>query len=101
MWKAVKSIAFLFITLSLTMVMIDCCYSFFTSSNHITYCSDCPDVSDHFESCHSHGHEDHVIISDSKSKTLPLTLNLDFVPISSVVFKNNYISIIWQPPKFS
>jgi hypothetical protein len=68
--------------------------------NIISACSDCQDTSDPFDYLHSICCEDDVYSNDSivKSKRVDV-MNDNLHPLKDN-FQNEYLSKIWQPPKF-
>ncbi len=101
MKKNKKTISLVLLLLSFTLILADCSVFSFSKSNIITTCNTCPDISDHFENTHSHGTEDNVIINESKSKTIHILFQVDFISVIDINLKSIFISNIWQPPKLS
>jgi hypothetical protein len=101
MKKNQKTISLVLLLLSFTLILADCSIFSFSDTNTITRCNTCPDISDHFEHSHSNGTEDNVIINEAKSKTTFILFLVDFISVIDINRKSNFISNIWQPPKFS
>lgn len=101
MKKNKKTISLVFLLLSFTLVLADSSFFSHSDSQITKTCNTCPDISDHFEHNHSHGAEDNVIISNTKSKTTHVLFQVDLISTTDINLKSNFISNIWQPPKLS
>jgi len=101
MGKNKKTISFVLLLLSFTLILADCNLFPFPDSPTIKTCNTSPDISNHFEQSHSHGADDNVIINETNSKTPHLFYRVDYVFTADINIKSNFISSIWQPPKLS
>lgn len=90
----------MFFAISLVMILADnICFPFVSNqvSSHANY----PGVSDQFETQHSHGIEDNIIILDLKTKTIQCSPVFSLFLSNHLNFTDDYTSNIWQPPKYS
>jgi hypothetical protein len=102
MGKTIKQVYFLFLTLSLTLVLADCNFigtSF--SQNDMGSHVGCSDISNHVEHSHTHGFEEISLLNYSKIKAGKYLNGIYFIPTINITIKNHYISSIWQPPKLA
>ncbi len=99
--KFIRQIIFLILTVGIVIMLAD--YSLNDTSfshSHVTSHKECTDLSDHSELPHNHGSEDNVLICDSKLKSTVSQSKADYWPYESIHPEINFISCIWQPPKF-
>jgi hypothetical protein len=102
MKEAVKQISLLILALSFNLVWADSNFSemaFF--QNHTVICNECSDTSNPVENFHLSSCEDYVFINNLKIKSNLFSISIDLVPFIKVSFRNDYLSNVWQPPKFS
>jgi hypothetical protein len=101
MKKAIKQISFLIMVLSLNLVWANSSFDDIAfSKNHINTCSECSDSSDTFEYFSSICCEDDIFMNDSKVKSNIFDVRNDKFPFINDNFRNEYLNIVWQPPKF-
>ncbi len=61
---------------------------------------ECMDVSELVDTSHSHNAADHVFTSGWLHNSAVPTGRIQIVPALHVPIKGNYVSGIWQPPRF-
>ena len=102
MKTAIKQIYLFLLALSLILILADCGFidnNFF--QRHTFILSECADQPNHLEQNQTIGLEEDVLMSELIP---PMNYRLgraDFIVPIQVVFHNNYIIHIWQPPQLS
>jgi len=94
-----KKIFFLFFSIILTIIVIDC-----VLDEKVSYCDqiassrDCSELPNHFDDPHLN-HIDDVSYNDLEILQDKLQNQPALVRILSVDINSNYLNCIWQPPK--
>jgi len=102
MKNSVKQTYILFIVFSLTLILTGGSFIDNTLSKHNPgFHKECSDFSKHFEYYHFVCFEDDIMINHSKIKTDTLQGIVESLPDLIISLRNNHITCIWQPPKFS
>ena len=102
MKKALKQICLLFVSLSLTMTLVNSgVIDNFLCLNNICSHIECSDIATQSEHSHTACYGDDVLLNDSKIKSNKFIGSIDLVFTLRVDFKNSYLTSIWQPPKIS
>lgn len=101
MKQSSKKIFFLFFTISIAIVLIDCIIVGNVScGNKITSNKECSELPSHFDDPHL-THFDDVSCFDSAIPHCKFISCVELVGILSIDLKNSYLTCIWQPPKFA
>jgi hypothetical protein len=97
-----KILNFLFLLLSLSIIVADCGYFDSPYSHHvISPQGKASDVSNCIEHAHSSSFDDNfVLLSTGQKLRLSTTLS-NFYPELNLQANSSYTSNIWQPPKMS
>jgi hypothetical protein len=102
MKAALMQTHFLFIVLSLSLILADCSFIGNAFTHHLTSTQrECSDISGNIAHSGSVCFEDEVFMNDIKVKPTIFLGCIELVPNLTVNFKSHYITSIWQPPKFS
>jgi hypothetical protein len=102
MKNSIKQYYILFLAVCLIVILAD--GSFIDqafSPYHFDFQKECSDFSKHYEYSHSVCFEDDIIVIPSKVKSTNVPDFIEHLPDLTIHIKNNYITKIWQPPKFS
>jgi predicted dithiol-disulfide oxidoreductase (DUF899 family) len=101
MKKAKKLISLLVLFLSLALIMADDSFLVQSYFDQKYICTNCPDISDHFEHSHKHLTDDNIVLNETMSKTPYVIQTIGSVNSLTINFQSNFISKVWQPPKLS
>lgn len=102
MKNALKILVIQFLTICLSIFIVDCgLLSFVFSDNHLSSSRTCSDMSTHFEHTHSIGFEYEVFTNDLSEKLNKANSVLQIISLTEHPIINNYSSFVWQPPKLS
>jgi hypothetical protein len=99
--KKIRNKLFFIATIIVLLLSIDFVSTYLTSDYNIALCCDCPDFSTHSGHSHNHSSEDEVFCSNSHLNPNRPDVSIGFLPSSDILFTDNYLSKIWQPPKVS
>jgi hypothetical protein len=101
MKKAIEQTCFLFLAVSLMIILVDGSsidHAFYP--DHASFSKECSDVSNHFENSCSICCEDDIFVNHSKVKSKICLSIIDPLSGLMIVINNNHFASIWQPPKF-
>lgn len=96
-----RTISFLFLVISFTIIVTDCDSFFIMNPGHSVSLDATADFARGVEHSHIHGLEDIFIVNENKITSNGNNLKSSRIPLTNLNIINNYISSIWQPPKNS
>jgi hypothetical protein len=99
--EAIKNKHFLMATTILLLLSVDFISVYLISDNNIEVYCDCPDFSKHSGLSYNQTFEDEVIISEYFLVQHSQEVLNRFIIPQHLLFKDAYISAVWQPPKVS
>ena len=101
MKQSSKKIFFLFFAIIIAIILIDCVIDGSVScGNKITSNRECSELPGHFDDPHL-THFDDFSCFDSAIPDCKLICYVDLAGLLSIDLNNNYLTCIWQPPKFA
>ncbi len=83
------------------MVIADICFFPNFHADQIIIYDSCLDISNQVEQTHTHSSEDHPILTEGKTRTVHFLIKKDFTFKTKECCSNDFVSVIWQPPKIS